>query len=80
MIIIVKERYTLNDVMKRRKPQEYAITIIKTVKIAKLNDIHNQFDIIWNNLDVEFQSDIDPFTQQTTLNQLFTFMNVRKIQ
>lgn len=54
--------------MKRRKSRKYVMIIIKTAKIIKLSDIYNQFDIIWNNLNVEFQFDIDFFIQQITLN------------
>lgn len=80
MAIIVKERYTLNDAMRHREPREYAMTIIRAAKVAKLGDTHNQLDIIWNGLDVEFQSDIDAPTTQTTLNQFLTAMDVRKHQ
>lgn len=80
MATIVKERYTLNDAMRHREPREYAMAIIRAAKVAKLGDIHNQLDIIWNGLDVEFQSDIDPPTTQTTLNQFLTAMDVRKNQ
>lgn len=80
MAIIVKERYSLNDAARRREPREYAMTIIRAAKIAKLGDVHNQLDVIWNGLDVEFQSDIDAPTEATTLNQFLASMDVRKQQ
>ena len=80
MAIIARERYTLNDAVRHREPREYAMTIIRAAKIAKYGDVHNQLDIIWNGLDVEFQSDIDPPTTQTTLNQMLTAMDLRKSQ
>lgn len=80
MATIVKEKYTLNDAMRHREPREYAMAIIRAAKVAKLGDVHNQLDIIWNGLDVEFQSDIDPPTIQTTLNQFLTSMDIRKQQ
>ena len=80
MAIIVKERYSLGDAMRHREPREYAMAIIRAAKVAKLGDVHNQLDIIWNGLDVEFQSDIDPPTVQTTLNQFLTSLDLRKNQ
>lgn len=80
MATIVKERYSHSDAIRHREPREYAMTIIRAAKIAKLGDVHNQLDIIWNGLDVEFQSDIDPPTIQTTLNQFLTAMDIRKNQ
>ena len=80
MATIVKERYSLNDAMRHREPCEYAMTIIRAAKVAKLGDVHNQLDIIWNGLDVEFQSDISPPTEATTLNQFLAVMDVRKQQ
>ena len=80
MATIVKERYTRNDAMRQREPREYAMIIIRAAKVAKLGEIHNQLDIIWNGLDVEFQSDIDPPTAQTTLNQFLTSLDLRKQQ
>ena len=80
MAILVKERYTLHDAIRHREPREYAMTIIRAAKIAKLGDIHNQLDVIWNGLDVEFQSDVNPPTVETSLNQLLTSMDIRKQQ
>ena len=80
MATLVKERYTLHDAIRHREPREYAMTIIRAAKVAKLGDTHNQLDVIWNGLDVEFQSDIDPPTDLTTLNQLLTSMDLRKQQ
>ena len=80
MAIIVKERYSISDAMRHREPREYAMTIIRAAKIAKFGDVHNQLDTIWNGLDMEFQSDIDPPTTQTTLNQFLASMDVRKTQ
>ena len=46
IIIIVKKRYIFNDVIKYRELREYIIIIIRAIKIIKLSDIYNQFDII----------------------------------
>ena len=46
MIIIVKTRYFLNDVIRHQKSYEYVMIIIKAVKVIKFKNIYNQFDII----------------------------------
>ena len=51
---LVKERYSINDAVRHREPREYTMTIIRAAKVAKLSEVHNQLDIIWNGLDVEF--------------------------
>ena len=52
--IIIRERYTLNNAMRYREPREYTMVIIRAAQIAKLSNVHNQLDIIWNSLDIEF--------------------------
>lgn len=46
MVTIVKKRYILNDTIKHRESCEYVMIIIKAAKIIKLDDIHNQLNII----------------------------------
>ena len=46
IITIVKKRYILNDVIRYRELREYAIIIIRAAKIAKLEKIYNQLNII----------------------------------
>ena len=41
MITIVKKRYSLNNIIKRRKSRKYIIIIIKIVKIIKFENIYN---------------------------------------
>ncbi|KAL2038846.1 hypothetical protein N7G274_008368 [Stereocaulon virgatum] len=56
------------------------MAVVRAAKVAKLDVVHNQLDIIWNGLDVEFQSNIDPPDIITTLNQFLTAMDRRKHQ
>ena len=53
---------------------------MRAAKVAKLDVIYSQLDIIWNGLDVEFQSNIDPPDVITTLNQFLTAIDRRKHQ
>ena len=77
---LLKEKYTIGDALRHREPREYAIAIVRAAKVAKLEVVYNQLDIIWNGLDVEFQSDIDPPEVTTTLNQFLTAIDRRKHQ
>ena len=54
MAVVLKEKYIMNDVTKRRKFRKYAQTVIRTVKTAELGDVANHLLVIWNGLDVEF--------------------------
>ena len=80
MATIIKERYTLNDAARHRESCEYAMTIVRAAKIAKLGETHNHLDVIWNGLDVEFQSDIASPTIHTELNDMLLAMDLRKNQ
>jgi len=80
MAQLLKEKYTINDATRHREPREYAMTIVRAAKVAKLDTVHNQLDIIWNGLDVEFQSDIEPPDVNATLNQFLSAMDRRKHQ
>ena len=77
---LLREKYTINDALRHREPREFAMAIVRAAKIAKLETVHNQLDIIWNGLDVEFQSDIDPPEVNTSLNQFLAAMDRRKHQ
>ena len=41
IIIIIKKRYFLNNIIKYRKYRKYIIIIIKAIKIIKLDNIYN---------------------------------------
>ena len=46
MAQLLKEQYTITDALWHREPWEYAIAIVRAAKVAKLDVIHNQLDII----------------------------------
>lgn len=56
------------------------MAIVSAARVAKLGDIHNQLDVIWNGLNVEFQSDIDSSTTRITLNKFLQALDLRKHQ
>ena len=54
-IAAVIKKYTINDKIKCRKPRKYIQTVIRTFKIAGLNNTFDYLLVIWNGVDVEFQ-------------------------
>ena len=58
MNIILRERYTMNDVKRRRESRKYAAKIFRTAKLIELKFMTNQIAIIYNDLDVEFRKSL----------------------
>ena len=71
MAVVLKKKYIMNDATKRREFRKYAQTVIRAVKTAELGDATDHLLVVWNGLDVEFQSDIDEPNKITTLNVFF---------
>lgn len=69
MDAILRERYTLKDASNHREPREYAQKILRSAKDAKLTDVRNQLDIIYNGLDPELRRDIRRPKDTTTLQE-----------
>ena len=69
--IMLKKKYIMNDVAKRREFRKYAQTVIRTIKTTELDDTVDHLLIVWNSLNVEFQRDIDEPNKITTLNVFF---------
>ena len=53
IIIIIKKRYSLNNIIKYREFRKYIIIIIKIIKVAKFKNIYNELNIIKNGLNIE---------------------------
>ena len=66
-----KKKYFVNDVAKRREFRKYVQTVIRTDKTIELSETVDNFLIVWNGLNVEFQRDIDKPDTITTLNVFF---------
>ena len=71
MAIMLKKKYIMNDVARRREFRKYAQTIIRAVKTAELGDATDHLLVVWNGLNVEFQRDIDEPDKFITLNGFF---------
>ena len=73
--VVLKEKYTIFDVAKRRKFRKYAQTVIRAIKTTELGDTADHLLIVWNGLNVEFQRDIREPDKITTLNVFFFLIN-----
>ena len=78
MIILLRERYDMNDARKNREPRKYAQIIIRTAKSIEIISIFNQLYMIYNELNVKFQRDLVWSTQDTILNSLDQQLNDNK--
>lgn len=64
MAQLLKEKYTINNTLRHREPKEYAMSIVCAAKVAKLDTVHNQLDIIQKGLQEKIQG------QQSCSNEL----------
>ena len=74
---VIRKKYTMKDVKKRRKPVEYAQIIIKAAKSAEMS-VYNQIYLIFNDLDVEFQRNLNIPTETTELDAFLQELNLKK--
>ena len=74
---VIKEKYTMKDVRKRRKFVKYAQIIIKAAKFAEMS-VYNQIYLIFNDLDVEFQKNLNIFIETTKLNAFLQKLDLKK--
>ncbi len=55
---MLNEKYTLQDAFNRRKSRSFAQKIIQAVKDARLDNVKNQLNIMYNVIDLKLQRDI----------------------
>jgi hypothetical protein len=78
MISLMKKKYTVKDVKRRRKSRKYAEVILRAAKSIELISEINQIFLIYNEIDVKFQRDIVMSKANTKLNSFFTNLDDRK--
>ncbi len=78
MISLVKEKYTTNDVRRRKEFREYADVILRVAKFADLISKINQILFIYNEIDVEFQRNLSMSKIDIKLNSFLTDLDDRK--
>lgn len=68
---LLKERYIIKNAKRNREFREYAQKVIRLAKFEKMNSIFNQFNIIYNDIDVKLRRDFKrPFNTSTVENFL----------
>ena len=79
LIIVMKEKYTLDDARCKRKSNEFVQIIIWVVRSVNMI-IEQQIFLIYNVIDSEFRRDLVKIIDQTNLNFFFTELkNMKKI-
>ncbi len=78
MTSLMKKKYTMKDVKRRRESRKYAEMILRAAKSAKLTSKISQIFLIYNEIDVEFQRDISMSKTDTKLDSFLTNLNDRK--
>ena len=75
IITILRKRYTMNNVRRRREYRKYASIILRATKSANMSFVVNQIAIIYNDLNVEFQRDFIKSNVVTSLNAFLRKIN-----
>jgi hypothetical protein len=75
----MRGRYTISDVKHQREPTAYVQTLLGHAKAAGLDNVLNQLDLAWNNLDPDLQRDIDEPSDRTTITEFLAQLNRKKV-
>jgi hypothetical protein len=78
MTSLIKKKYIMKNVKRRRESRKYAEMILRAVKSAELISKISQIFLIYNEIDVEFQRDISMSKADTKLDNFLTNLNDRK--
>jgi hypothetical protein len=78
MIFLMKKKYTVKNVKRRRKSEEYAEVILRAAKSTELISEINLIFLIYNEIDVIFQRNICMSKANTKLNNFLTDLDDRK--
>ena len=71
---VIFNDYFEKNVRNQRESREYAQQIVRVDKSIRLS-IYNQLFQIWNELDIEFQHDIDELTIKIIINSFIKQLN-----
>jgi hypothetical protein len=78
MTSLVKKKYIMKNVKKRREFREYARMILRAAKSTELISKISQIFLIYNEIDVEFQRNISMLKTDIKLDNFLTKLNDRK--
>ena len=74
LFILMKEKYTFENAKNQRKFRKYASIILRAFKSTNLA-VSNQIAMIWNDMNVEFQRNIQRSNEDIILNDFLNALN-----
>ena len=74
-INFLKEFYIMKNARKLRKSRKYVQKIIRLIKSAQMKFVFNQFNIIYNEIEVKLKRDLKRSTNMNTINEYFEELN-----
>ena len=77
MTTVVREKYIMKDVKRKRKSIEYAQVITRVVKFAEMS-VYNQIYLIYNDLDLKFRKDLSISLETTKMNEFLSDLDFKK--
>ena len=66
---LMGEKYTTNDAKHRKEPTAYVQSVLSHARASGIDNVLNQLDMAWTNLDAEVQRDIPEPTERTTVTE-----------
>jgi hypothetical protein len=78
MIIIIRERYTMNDARRRRESREYVSVIMRIARSIELESKSHQVMMIYNDLNLIFQRNISMSTLTTQIQNFLQHVDDKK--
>ena len=74
--ILLTEQYILRNATNRREPQKYIQKIFRLTINVNLNNVKNQFNIIYNDIDSFLKkNDIKRSKKEITINEMLKNLN-----
>ena len=77
MITVIRKKYIMNDVKRRKESIEYAQIIIRVVRFAKMS-VYNQIYLIYNELNLKFRRNLSISLKSIDMNNFISKLNVKK--
>jgi hypothetical protein len=78
MIFLIKKKYTMNNVKRRREFREYVDVILRVAKFADLISKISQIFLIYNEIDVKFQKNLSMSKIDIKLNSFLIDLDDKK--
>lgn len=77
-MVIINEKYTIDNVQRWRKSRKYLAKIIRAAHSAKLSASLNILSSVYNGIDAEFQQDLPLPTATTLINRFLQIIEEKK--